>query len=156
MSTRIHPKNVHEKSPKSVHEKSTFGNVHEKSPIVKKSVHEMPLSTKCLHPLSAAYGNESLFSHVKFFLGVYTFTIKICQKLLLKTQVHDEIHQLLFFSWKFWFWDTLFKTQAFSWQNNMSTTRLMSTPKPILKKFWSKKMCFPFKKKTVRVSFKVN
>jgi hypothetical protein len=43
-------KSVHEKSPKSVHKKSPFDNVHEKSPILKKSVHEMSLSTKCLHP----------------------------------------------------------------------------------------------------------
>ena len=48
MSMKIHPKrgllvdkSVHEKSPKGV---------HEKSPILKKSVHEMSLSTKCLHP----------------------------------------------------------------------------------------------------------
>ena len=43
MSTKSHPKSVHEKSP--------FDNVHEKSPILKKSVHEMSLSTKCLHPV---------------------------------------------------------------------------------------------------------
>ena len=43
-------KSVHEMSPKSVHEKSPFDNVHEMSPILKKSVHEMSLSTKCLHP----------------------------------------------------------------------------------------------------------
>ena len=36
---------------KSVHEKSPFENVHEKSPILKHSVHEMSLSTKCLHPV---------------------------------------------------------------------------------------------------------
>ena len=57
MSTKSHPKrgllvdkSVHEMSPKSVHEKSPFDNVHEMSPILKKSVHEMSLSTKCLHP----------------------------------------------------------------------------------------------------------
>jgi hypothetical protein len=44
-------KRVHEKSPKSVHEKSPFDNVHEKSPILNKSVHEMSLSTKSLHPV---------------------------------------------------------------------------------------------------------
>ena len=56
MSTKIHPKrgllvdkSVHEKTPKSVHEKSPFENVHENSPILKKSVHVMSLSTKCLH-----------------------------------------------------------------------------------------------------------
>ena len=43
-------KSVHEKSPKSVHEMSPFDNVHEKSPILIKSVHEMSLSTKFLHP----------------------------------------------------------------------------------------------------------
>ena len=57
MYTKIHPKGgllvdkgVHKKSPKIVHEKSPFDNVHEMSPILKKSVHEMSLSTKCLHP----------------------------------------------------------------------------------------------------------
>ena len=46
-------KSILEKSPKIVHEKSPFDNVHEKSPILKKSVHEMSLSTKCLHPTFA-------------------------------------------------------------------------------------------------------
>ena len=44
---------VHEMSPilkNSVHEMSPFESVHEKSPILKNSVHEMSLSTKCLHP----------------------------------------------------------------------------------------------------------
>ena len=41
-------KSVHEKSPKNVHEKSPFNNVHEKLPILEKSVHKMSLSTKCI------------------------------------------------------------------------------------------------------------
>ena len=67
MSTKIHPKSVHEKSPnwvtfrgqkcprdvtKNVHGKSPSKNVHGMSPILIKSVHEMSLSTKCLHPKS--------------------------------------------------------------------------------------------------------
>ena len=59
-STKSHPKrgllvdkSVHEKTPKSVHEMSPFENVHENSPILKKSVHEMSLSTKCLHPVGS-------------------------------------------------------------------------------------------------------
>ena len=56
MSTKCHPKrghlvdkSVHEKSPKSVHEKSPFDNVHEKSLILKKSVHEMSPSLHIRH-----------------------------------------------------------------------------------------------------------
>ena len=60
---------VHEKSPswvtfrgqkcprdvtKNVHEMSPSKNVHEMSPNLKKSVHEMSLSTKWLHPPTLA------------------------------------------------------------------------------------------------------
>ena len=91
MSTRIHPKNVyenspqkrllvdtfdHEKLPKSVHEKSPFENVHEKSPILKKSVHEMSLSTKCLHP--KVYINAVLMYFTKQYVVLSSeyFTVK--------------------------------------------------------------------------------
>ena len=43
---------------------------------------------------------------------------------------------------------TLFKTQEFSWQNNMSTTRLMSTSKPIQKEVLKQKNVFSFQEKT--------
>ena len=55
MATRIHPKNVHEKSPKNVHEmspkkRSSRGQKCPRNVI--KSVHEMSpnMSTRCLPP----------------------------------------------------------------------------------------------------------
>ena len=53
MSMKIHPKRGL-LMDKSVHEKSPFDNIHKKSPILKKRVHEMSLSTKCLHPIFEA------------------------------------------------------------------------------------------------------
>ena len=57
MATRIHPKNVHEKSPKNVHEMSPKKRTSrgQKCPRnVTKSVHEMSpiMSTRCLPPVS--------------------------------------------------------------------------------------------------------
>ena len=56
MATRIHPKNVHEKSPKNVHEMSPKKRTShgQKCPRnVTKSVHEMSpiMSTRCLPPI---------------------------------------------------------------------------------------------------------
>ena len=60
MATRIHPKNVHEKSPKNVHEMSPKKRTSrgQKCPQnVTKSVHEMSpiMSTRCLPPEIALY-----------------------------------------------------------------------------------------------------
>ena len=57
-------KNVHEMSPKNVHGKSPSKNVHEMSPILIKSVHEMSLSTKCLHPVFEIHVEKDFFGTV--------------------------------------------------------------------------------------------
>ena len=63
MATRIHPKNVHEKSPKNVHEMSPKKRTShgQKCPRnVTKSVHEMSplLSTRCLPPNTTFSQNQ--------------------------------------------------------------------------------------------------
>ena len=72
VSTRINPKYVHKNSlkrgkkcprefTKSVHEKSPSENVHQNSPILKKSVHMNSLSTRILHPFPLCSSLQRLF-----------------------------------------------------------------------------------------------
>ena len=99
MSTKIHPKrgllvdkSVHEKSPKSVHEKSPFHNVHKKLSILKKSVHEMSLSTKCLHPSGIEIVNfVSLDSNSFFFQKKGDISHLINSRNLIAVKLNDYL-----------------------------------------------------------------